>query len=831
MRTENGVATVWSRVPKHALKGVHEGVAYCLAVFAVLFFCLAWMPGVRAQGAQGAIEALIEADASGGFCRFSIVLPDRTDFMEYDVSTEDNVVVLRLSEPVNVDLERGIAPLAEYVLAARQNPEGTVFRFAPAVGVRVNTLTAGEHFFLDFLPRSWSGDNPSIPEDVARKLEKRAEAALALAEEKERVRKEIEAEAVLDVRGGRHPTFSRFVFSWSKPYTASFSRKDNSAILVFDKVGSYDFGPLNADLPELVEGISSKSDAGTTTIALILDPAAKVRSYVDGAEYIVDVTSDALSKDVIKLDSPLIIGALPELPESAKNVSETVSSSSGERELAVLPQTSPKDESEGNRNGQEDDTPRPLPAEAVKGAEAKPEQDTAQKGDTGRESPGREIALDADGESFERPQQSSRDHPVQQRDEKQNPETVDESTKKVQGLSTVEASINESQDALRLVFPFEEKTASAIFRRGKSVWMVFKTDDVIDVSSIESLRGDFVRSVEVIDEGKYKAVRLILPNAQLASAAIDENNWVISIGNAVIRASEPLIIKRQLSDKNGIFLNVPLAAASGDVVFEDPAVGDKIHVVVAEPPARGLLRQQNFVMLTILPSTHALAFVPENADVTARIVPDGGAIESEQPLNLSITKGLRASAGGKLATDEWYDAAFEISDSDILRPVEFAERERELIKQVVESSDEERPQRHLALAQFYIANSFAPEALASLERAFDEQPILKNKRAFVLSEAAAQLKMHRSGDALKTLSSEAYEKDQDAAVWRTIAATGKGEWASALKSAVLGRTRLSSYDLDTKQDFFLAAADAALQLKDLNNAKNYLGNLVLDNAS
>lgn len=770
--------------------------------------------------AQTPVNATIKTETARGFGRFAITLPERTRFIDYDVSTEDNVIILRLSEPITVDLQREVIPLSKYVLIARKDPEGTVLRFALAAGVRVNTLVAGEHFYLDFLPRDWRGENPSIPEAVVRKLEKRAEEALALAEQNAVNDEEAGPESQLSVRVGRHPTFTRFVFSWNVPYSTSFKRENGSAILVFDQLSKFDFGPINADLPPLVARIDSELGADTTTVTLKLQKSAKVRSYVDGAEYIVDVTSDKLRENAgaqnASINAPFIIGGLPELPEGAKDVAQTVSLENEERTVAALP-----GEGEGEgvekspENVEEEITAAPIeqtaPEEAV---QTKAEADTGADthGSDSESAPKNPVSI---GKSEEKPA---------------NPEKVDASSKKVRGLSVVEASLNEGQDALRLVFPFDETTASSIFRRGKTVWMVFKTDDAIDVSAITNLLGGFVRHVEVIENGQYRAVRITLSSAQLASAAIDDNNWVISVGNTVIRSSEPLSITRQLDD-DGLFLSVALEGAKGDIVFEDPDVGDHIHVVVADPPARGLTRQQSLVMVTILPSTHAFAFVPVNWSVRARILDKGVVIEGERSLNLSTIKGLRASASGKLVTDEWFDKPLAIEEDDLVQPSEFGSRERELIKDIIAADEGLRPQFHIELAKFYVANKFAPEALASLERALHAQPLLANKRAYVLPKAAAELKMGRYEDALKTLGGETYEKDQDAAVWRTIAAAGEGKWALAVANATLGRTRLSSYDTETQQDFFLAAADAALSLKDLNNAKNYLGNLILRNAT
>ncbi len=793
------------------LKGHLLEVGKCFfCLLFILAFALAILSGISNGLAQEpeAVNVRVDVETDRGFGRFSLSLPDRTKFLNHTISTDDNVVVLRLDEPINIDLVKAAEPLKDYVLIARQDPEGTVLRFALAAGVRVNTLAAGEHFYIDFLPRTWTAENPSIPEDVVRKLESRAEAALALAKQNALLNSDDDDEkkVVLNVRLGRHPTFSRFVFSWNVPYGVSFKREDDIAILVFDKVGKYDFGPINAAPPAFVKRIIGQLGKDQTIVRMKLDKKARIRSYIDGDDYIIDITGDQLDN---KNGAPFVIGGLPAVPDTARDVSQVAPPSIAPRGLAEdhaqIPQETQTRSQTIQQENKQGDPPSAVPRDGRENNALKNVAEEKDKSNSEQLTGEQGFAL--------------------------NPEKVDEADKKVQGVSAVEASINENNDALRVVFPFDKQTPSAIFRRDKSVWMVFLTEDEIDISGLDNLKGEFLRKVEIIEKGNYKAVRIVLPTAQLASAAIDENSWIVSIGNSVIRASEPLIVERQLSEQ-GLFLNVTLNNARGSEIFTDPDVGDKVHVVVADPPSRGLIRSQKFVMLTILPSTHAVAFVPLGDTVRARIEESGVAIESsERALNLSTLKELRASASGKIITGEWYDEPLEITTADKAERVRFATREADLINQIISASDEELPKAHLSLAKFYVANHYGPEALANIDRALAIQPLLENKRTFVLSRAAAQITMGRFDDAIKTLGEESYHKDQDAAVWRTIAAVNEGKWSIAAESAVLGKVRLSSYYPETQQDFFLSAAKASLVLKDLSSAKNYLSNLVLRDAS
>ena len=67
--------------------------------------------------------------------------------------------------------------MPDYVGSARRDPDGTAIRLSLARRVTINTMTAGERVFVDFLPDSWNGPPPSLPPEVIRELAERARAA------------------------------------------------------------------------------------------------------------------------------------------------------------------------------------------------------------------------------------------------------------------------------------------------------------------------------------------------------------------------------------------------------------------------------------------------------------------------------------------------------------------------------------------------------------------------------------------------------------------------------------------------------------------------------
>ena len=143
--------------------------------------------------------------------------------------------------------------------SARRDPDGSAIRLSLARRVTVNTMTAGERIFVDFLPDSWTGPPPSLPADVIRELAARARAAeralraqlaVAAAKKKPPVR----------VRASVQPTFVRFVFEMPDGVTVSSVLNDQKLTLLFNNVLAFDLADAKVAAPPNIASINQRTD-------------------------------------------------------------------------------------------------------------------------------------------------------------------------------------------------------------------------------------------------------------------------------------------------------------------------------------------------------------------------------------------------------------------------------------------------------------------------------------------------------------------------------------------------------------------------------------------
>ncbi|MGB6397026.1 MAG: tetratricopeptide repeat protein, partial [Bradyrhizobium sp.] len=149
-------------------------VRRCLARSSLLAAVLV-MSGL-ASGARGADAVKGEAtfSASGGYARLVLKLAEDVNS---EVTTAGSIIVIRFARPVDIPVDKLSDAVPDYVSSARRDPDGSAIRLSLARRATINTMTAGERIFVDFLPDSWSGPPPSLPVEVVRELSERARAA------------------------------------------------------------------------------------------------------------------------------------------------------------------------------------------------------------------------------------------------------------------------------------------------------------------------------------------------------------------------------------------------------------------------------------------------------------------------------------------------------------------------------------------------------------------------------------------------------------------------------------------------------------------------------
>ena len=221
-----------------------------------LFLLFAGLTFAQPCRADDRVRGEATFTAAGGFARLVLKLAED---VESDVTTAGSIIVIHFKRPVDIPVDRLSDAVPEYVGSARRDPDGTAIRLSLARRATVNTMTAGERIFVDFLPDSWTGPPPPLPVEVIRELAERARAAeralraqLAVASAKKK--------APVRVRASVQPTFVRFVFEMPDGVNVSSVLNDQKLTLQFNNVLSFDLADAKVAAPPNIASINQRTD-------------------------------------------------------------------------------------------------------------------------------------------------------------------------------------------------------------------------------------------------------------------------------------------------------------------------------------------------------------------------------------------------------------------------------------------------------------------------------------------------------------------------------------------------------------------------------------------
>ncbi|MDB5536501.1 MAG: hypothetical protein JWQ65_1376 [Devosia sp.] len=392
-----------------------------------------------------------------------------------------------------------------------------------------------------------------------------------------------------------------------------------------------------------------------------------------------------------------------------------------------------------------------------------------------------------------------------------------------QAAHTVTPFVSVLGSTVRVVFPFEQDTPAAVFRRGDTVWMLFDTVAGIappaDNEALNALASNF----SVISSGDTQVVRIDLSQDRLATLGSEGMAWVLSLGDIMLTPTEPVTLTRR-RDLEGLFeMTADLARPARVHEFRDPSVGDVLEVVTAYPPARGLTRTLDYVDFSALRSVHGLVVKPANLDVKVAVENDIAVISTQDGLTVSALDHPRELGNG--AAESTRSSFIDLTRLEERDPAAFVKTREDLTATASQTDGRERDIARLNLADYYLANQFAHEAIGVLHVLENELKDKNLTRKVRMSMAIADTMAVRPKDALAILNSDSLAEEVDALLWRTIARTDNYEFKGARSDALEAQGIVGSYPLWARKRFYFAAVRSAVESDDTPMAERMLNEI------
>jgi tetratricopeptide (TPR) repeat protein len=803
-------AGLWSHIRARA-----RAVRLCLAAAILLL-----VPAVaHAQTVKG--EAAFSA--SGGYARLLLKLGED---VPVEVTTAGSIVIIRFERPVDIPMDRWVEGALDYVSSARRDPDGSAIRLSLARRVRINTMAAGERTFIDFLPDSWTSAPPSLPIEVVRELAERARAA-------EKALRLQRAEAIakkrppIRVRALVQPTFVRFVFEMPDGVGASSVLNDGKLSLQFGGSLSFDLADAKIAAPPNIASINQKVEGDVTQVEIALIGDVDVHSFREEKNYIVDVGFQSEKPK----ESPLSEASRP-AEQSASHHSEEIKPPTSEAIAKQMKaETKPAETKPDVAAPAMKEAVKPRPpapelakeAEAAKPAEmAKPvvtevkpaavEEHEAAKPVAEAPRPAVEAikpAAEAVTAAAEAPKPAAVEAPKKTTAAAPPPDAKPDETAAAVG-------IKRDSEGLRLTFAFASPTPAASFRRGDTVWLVFDSKKPFDIEPIPAKGGAIISEVTRQPLDKGQAIRIRLNRPQMHSLSSDERSndasWTLVFADTVEAPPQALSVIRNITDP--ALANVALPYASPGLAHRlvDPDAGDSLVVVTALPPARGFIKRQDFVDFALLDSAHGIAIRPNSDDVRVEVAP--GKVIIGKPGGLTLSSASISAERAPMAVRPLFDVEEWHKNQD----GPFLKRANALIQAAANAEPDKRFDARLALARFYMARGFYPEAKGQAEFLLSDPASKADEAVATMVHGVASILCDRPGLGLKDLASPGIGNNYDSQLWKGLALARQGKWAEAREKFKNVEFAIASLPLELQRMVTADAMRAAIEVKDYAGA-------------
>lgn len=855
--------------------------AFALQLAALLALACALVPVAHAD----TLQVDLRASQQDGYGRMVLTFRDLTLLPEYDALASNGVLRIRFRDQVITNVDNVPVDMPNFISIARRDPDGSALRFALMGDFRVNTMEAGEKLFIDLLPPTWQGMPPGLPDDVVQELARRAEEAIRRARALEQARLKGQEEPKVELSIGTHPTFTRLAFEWNLNFDSAFVREGDMIKVTFNYDVPVDLSDLRAHLPPGVIDATSFIDEGRLKFLLRVQPDVDIRAFREDNFYILDVTPRSMAQDPVNaaIDEAMKAGenvpagatgvvfaaGTAEAPQQAAGhqgvvdghapagTPEGVAPSQKPAETVASPETAAPTPASAQETASALPLPRTKPGAEQAGttetaaaseqpAEPAPAVETVKAAEVAQPAPAAEVRPE---EIAAAPPESTApaSEPTAPASEDVLPSEIDLSGvagKEISGSAEVSSSpemppagyddearrfvVAEARrigDTVRVVFPFSEPVASAVFRRYRSLYLVFDTADSVDIRGMRSVLADRVEAVEVTANADWQVIRVDLMRDALASVGIDGSAWVMTIGDMILEPSRPLSLERTVRGDGGAIITIPFQAPAAVREVIDPFAGDRVTVVTGYAPSRGVLKPQSFAEFDVLMSAHGIAVLSKADDLEVK--PNGDAVILERPRGLAVSNG-NLTKGSKVlppVVDPATPGHVDLGNLMSSNTKDFLDKIKKMEYAIANTPEEERRVPRMEMSRFYLAHGFAHEALGLMQLAAYDDPALTRDPGYNLLMGAAQTLAARPREALDYLGRPELLNNADASVWRTIAAADQRDWTATRENLSRGQAVVGNYPVSVQIDFHLAAAEAMVEVSDYGNAAAILSEI------
>ncbi|MBV9992731.1 MAG: hypothetical protein JOZ72_15735 [Alphaproteobacteria bacterium] len=580
--------------------------------------------------------------------------------------------------------------------------------------------------------------------------------------------------AALKVRAGAYKNFTRLVFDWPKEVSYSVFPGAGKLTLKFAGLAKPDFSALVRQAPPWVKNAAWHIDGRNIVVELETDQESGYHDFRDGPRVVLDVLAPKTDADAY---APPGTGKAKPTMITAAQAKEIAAAAAKMSAPAVV--TSPP---------QQKSAPQQAPASAQ----------TAQP------------ATATPAPTPQPPAQTAQAAPPPA------PPAPNEPSSMAQGKLT--------RDGAVMTFAGASRKGSAVFMRGLTAWIVLQDAAPLDAVKLKAQLGTFPDAVEAQTGSGVSILRITLKEQEKIAAFADGSNLKVVIARNLDPNATAIGFSRNQDDATHSSMTTLLPGATRTVSVTDPVAGDAL-ILIPAAAGRAALDECSYVEFQVLQTASGLVLLPFVDDLSVAIDTTRVTITHKGGLSLTPPTMPVADSPAALARNALGPSYLDLAGWSRIAGGSFLSTERRLTSDIARLKPEGANRARLKLAQFYLANGFAAEALGLINLMRAADPALESDRQLLTMRAAADYAMGRWRDAHNDIAGTAFDADRHAALWRGLIETRLEQWNEAQADLDRAGPVLHLYPSEWQARVRLAMAETALGRNHLEIADAALARL------
>uniref|UniRef100_B0T0C1 Tetratricopeptide TPR_4 n=1 Tax=Caulobacter sp. (strain K31) TaxID=366602 RepID=B0T0C1_CAUSK len=367
---------------------------------------------------------------------------------------------------------------------------------------------------------------------------------------------------------------------------------------------------------------------------------------------------------------------------------------------------------------------------------------------------------------------------------------------------------------VQLSFDWANPAGAAVFRRGEAVWVVFDAPARLDVGRLPASTPQY-RNIQVFKGSDYAALRISTPQGASFHADGVGAGWTVSLGAGLQDAPDMIRVARD-DNASPATLTATVAGATKVIWAADPAVGDRLAVVTALAPAKGLPSRRDYVEMALLQSATGLAVESYSGDLL--MTAEGDIVSIGRPKGLLLSSAVSSHVRG----DGPVGAPQAMAMPALIDPEHwsktgsggFMARYDALLSAIPAASGGDGKgddtAARMALARFLVGSNLSYEAIGVLNAAGRAHQTLMGDAEFRGLRGVAKVLARRYAEAEADFASPVLADDPSAALWRGYVASKSGQWSDASQRFAEGARALNMFPALWQARFLGAQAEAAV---------------------